>query len=330
MPFKIVRHDITKMEVDAIVNAANSKLQRGGGVCGAIFEAAGPEDLQAACDAIGHCETGSAVLTPGFKAPAKWVIHTVGPVWQGGGHNEAALLRSCYEASLNLALKQGLASVAFPLISSGIYGYPKEAAFQIAVAAITAFLTEHEMEVYLVVFDKKALTLSEKLLGDIQRFIDDHYVDEWAVKERSRSLQQYEVSNQRSESVSAPMETRSTLEAFLEALDESFAQHLLRLIDEKQMSDVETYRRANLDRRLFSKIRSRQNYTPSKATAIALAIALRLDLGETRDLLSKAGYALSHSSRFDLIIEYFIESGNYDILQINEALFAYDLPLLGA
>lgn len=331
MPLKFVQNDITKMNVDAIVNAANAGLQMGGGVCGAIFEAAGPRELQAACDRIGRCAVGDAVVTQGYRLSAKFVIHAVGPIWQGGGNREEELLKSCYTRSMTLAVEHNLNSIAFPLISSGIYGYPKDEALRVAITAISEFLMKHELEVYLVLFDKKAFVLSQKLIESIDQYIDDHYVDERAVKERGRVLNHYDVSVM--ESLSRPSASKSkkmTLEERLERLDETFSGMLLRLIDEKGMTDVEAYKKANIDRRLFSKIRSQPEYSPSKATAIAFAISLRLDLGETRELLSKAGYTLSHSSRFDLIISYFIEMEIYDIFKINEVLFAYDQALLGA
>jgi len=240
-------------------------------------------------------------------------------------------LRSCYIRSMTLAVESNLHSIAFPLISSGIYGYPKEEALRVAITAISEFLMKHELEVYLVLFDKKAFVLSQKLVESIDQYIDDHYVDEHSIRESSRSLREFDISsmdymNRPSASISKQL----SLEERLDRLDESFSGMLLRLIDEKGMTDVEAYKKANIDRRLFSKIRSQPEYSPSKATAIAFAISLRLDLGETKELLSKAGYTLSRSSRFDLIISYFIEMEIYDIFKINEVLFAYDQALLGA
>lgn len=340
MPFEIVRNDITKMSVDAIVNAANSALAPGGGVCGAIFAAAGYDRLDRACRAIGHCDVGRAVITDGYHLPAKYVIHAVGPIWRGGGQNEAALLRSCYISSLQLAEKNGCQSIAFPLISSGIYGYPKADALKIAVSAIAEFLLEHEMQVYLAIFDRNAMLLSEKLHSNLKSYIDDHYVDAHLF-ERRLQMESISYARQLSEqdAMAAPMAAsmpapeakpkKRSLKDLLGHLDESFSRMLLRLIDEKGMTDVEVYKRANIDRKLFSKIR-KDGYNPSKQTAIALAIALRLNLDETKDLLGKAGYSLSHSSKFDVIIEFFIEEGVYDIYEINEALFDFDQRLLGA
>ncbi len=345
MPFEIVRHDITKMKVDAIVNAANSALQQGGGVCGAIFAAAGAEKLQAECDRIGHCPVGSAVLTGGYDLPAKYIIHAVGPVWQGGGHQEEKLLIGCYTNALRIALEKGMESVAFPLISSGIFGYPKDQALSVAISAIGGFLMEHDMMVYLVVYDKAAYTLSDKLFKSITAYIDDNYVES---HKSTRLNQNYEIAYQLKEmeiheedliiysekSVihkppKAPKAPRS-LDDVVAQLDESFSEMLLRLIDEKGRKDSEVYKRANIDRKLFSKIRSNPHYNPSKNTALAFAVALQLSLDETRDLLGRAGFAISHSSKFDLVVEYFIDHGNYNIFEINEALFAFDQVMLGA
>jgi O-acetyl-ADP-ribose deacetylase (regulator of RNase III) len=328
------------MPVDAIVNAANTALKMGGGVCGAIFSNAGAEKLQEECDSIGKCNVGEAVITSGYSLPARYIIHTVGPIWHGGNSDEQYLLHNCYTSSLTLALHNKCKSIAFPLISSGIYGYPKDQALQIAISAIGEFLINHEMMVYLVVFDKKAYVLSEKLFSAIEKYINDNYVEEHCLNEGCRGIEPYEFQQVEEiheiypqcdvcDSVPASKKKRN-LEDVIGHLDESFSQMLLRLIDEKAMTDVETYKKANIDRKLFSKIRSNKGYNPSKVTAIAFAIALELNLDKTRDLLSKAGYTLSHSNEFDVIIEYFIEEGNYNIYEINEALFAFDQILLGA
>lgn len=338
MPMKIVRNDITKMTVDAIVNAANTKLIAGGGVCGAIFSAAGANKLQKECDNIGGCQVGEAVITSGYSLPAKYIIHAVGPIWRGGNNKEAELLHNCYKNSLSLALKNKCSSIAFPLISSGIYGYPKDEALHIAITAISEFLMKHDMMVYLVVYDKKAFSLGEKLFSAIERYIDDNYVEERSHDRRKDIANEVRLFNSVLEESymfnesCAPIisEKKRCLEDLVKELEETFSEMLLRLIDEKGRTDVETYKRANIDRKLFSKIRSNKNYNPSKATAIAFAISLELSLDETRDLLGKAGYTLSHSNKFDVIIEYFIVEGNYNIYEINEALFAFDQAHLGA
>lgn len=328
MPLEIIRNDMTTMQVDVIVNAANGALQMGGGVCGAIFKAAGATELQAACDEIGKCPVGEAVLTDGFGLQAEKVIHTVGPIWQGGHANEERLLVNCYRNSLALAVAHRYESIAFPLISSGIYGYPKEQALQIAIATISEFLMEHDLHVYIVVYDEKAFGLSQKLFSEISAYIDEYYVE---AQEASygQVISEEMVLESQVYSLETPSKKRS-LEDVLSQLDESFSEGLLRLIDEKGMTDVETYRKANIDRRLFSKIRNTIDYTPLKKTVIAFAIALELNLDETIDLLAKAGYTLSRSSKFDLIIEYFIVEENYNIHEINEVLFNFEQVLLGA
>jgi len=331
MPFIIVRQDITKMKVDAIVNAANTELQMGGGVCGAIFKAAGATQLQAACDKLAPIKTGEAVITPGFNLPAKYVIHVAGPVFRGGKSGEEEQLRSCYLNSLKRAMENNCGSIAFPLISSGIYGYPKDEALRVATTAIQDFLEEHDLEIYLAVFDKAAFAVSKKLLGEVESYIDEYYAKKHEDRQRGRKLLDIEC-----EALNAPALDESKaavpiagLDDLIDNLDESFSQTLLRLIDAKGKTDVEVYKRANLDRKLFSKIRTGKGYTPSKRTAIALAVALELNLSETEDLLRRAGYTLSHSYKFDVIVEYFIINGKYDIFEINEVLFQYDQPLLG-
>lgn len=327
MPLSIVRNDITKMDVDAIVNAANSSLLGGGGVDGCIHRAAGPE-LLAECRTLGGCRAGEAKITGAYRLPCKYVIHTVGPVWRGGGHGEREQLESCYRASLALAKEHGCETVAFPLISSGIFGYPRDQALRVAVDTIGAFLLRNDMTVYLVIFDRSAYQISGKLFTDIAEYIDDHYVDANTdpLRERLRreSVLQYTVC----ESCAAPV-AASTLDELLVRLDAGFSQTLLDLIDRSGKKDSEVYKKANVDRKLFSKIRNNLDYKPSKPTAIAFAIALELSLEETRDLIARAGYALSPSSRFDVIIEYFIKQRKYDIFEINEALFAFDQSLLG-
>ena len=334
MPLEIVRNDITKMTVDAIVNAANESLLGGGGVDGAIHYAAGPE-LLAECKTLGGCKTGKAKITSGYKLPVKYVIHTVGPIYEDGNHGEKALLESCYRESLVLAKAHNCETVAFPLISSGVYGYPKDQALKVAIDVISDFLLENEMKVYIVIFDKAAYKISEKLFSDIAEYIDDNYVDEHTDyrRESMRMNMPMQASIGMFEAdlcECKAMMPEEDLDAKLKQIDESFSQMLLRKIDEKGMTDAECYKKANIDRKLFSKIRGDVNYKPSKPTAIAFAISLELSLDETEDMLKKAGFALSHSNKFDIIIEYFISKGNYNIFEINEALFAFDQSLLGA
>ena len=339
MPLKIVRNDITKMKVDAIVNAANESLLGGGGVDGAIHRAAGA-GLLAECRTLGGCKTGKAKITGGYNLPAKHVIHTAGPIYEDGKHGEKALLESCYRESLVLAKEHSCETVAFPLISSGVYGYPKDQALKVAIDVISDFLLENEMTVYIVIFDKAAYKISEKLFSDIAEYIDDNYVDEHT-DYRRESIRMNAPMAPRAKRKKADIDfleicdckamlAEDDLDAKLKQIDESFSQMLLRKIDEKGMTDAECYKKANIDRKLFSKIRSDVHYKPSKPTALAFAISLELSLAETEDMLRKAGFALCHSNKFDIIIEYFISKGNYNIFEINEALFAFDQSLLGA
>lgn len=340
MPFTIIRNDIVKMHCDAIVNAANSSLLPGGGVCGAIFRAAGYEKLNEACRQIKHCNIGDAVITPGFDLPAKYVIHTVGPIWQGGHSGESDLLKKCYYSTLELARKTGCESVAFPLISSGIYGYPKDEALRIAVDSIKNYIFNYDINVFLVLFDRDSFILGEQKLGKLQRFIDERYVSKNRIHGRSsvdiraKAKQKYEqqcyesvVCDMAQPLIMAPNKRR--LEDLIQNMDESFSRMLLRMIDEKGMDDVEVYKRANIDRKLFSKLR-KDGYQPSKSTVLALAISLKLNIDETIDFLKSAGYSFSHNNKSDIIIEYFITEKIYDIFEVNEALFAFDQKLLGA
>ena len=330
MPLEIVRNDITKMAVDAIVNAAKESLLGGGGVDGCIHRAAGPE-LLAECRTLGGCKTGDAKITKAYRLPCQYVIHTVGPVWNGGSHGERELLVSCYRTSLALAKEHGCETVAFPLISSGIFGYPKDQALRVAVDTIGEFLLHNDMTVYIVIFSRTAYQISSKLFADIAEYVDDHYVDAHtdSQRERLRRMSVLESRTLSADAAAAPMAVGG-LDSLLAHLDAGFSETLLKLIDRSGKKDAEVYKKANVDRKLFSKIRNNPDYKPSKATAIAFAIALELNLDETRDLVARAGYALSPSSKFDVIIEYFIMQRDYDIFKINEALFAFDQSLLGA
>lgn len=331
MPLEIVRNDITKMTVDAIVNAAKESLLGGGGVDGSIHRAAGPE-LLAECRTLGGCAVGDAKLTGAYRLPCKYVIHTVGPVWRDGRHDEREALASCYRKSLALAKEHGCETVAFPLISSGAYGYPKDEALRVAVDTIGAFLMKNDMTVYIAVFDRAAYQISAKLFSDIAEYIDDNYADAHGGLRRERSFRQSGIFTKGDltfESYSAPLSSAAGLDSLLSELDAGFSETLLRLIDRSGKKDSEIYKRANVDRKLFSKIRNNPDYRPSKPTAVAFAVALELDLEETRDFIARAGFALSHSSKFDVIIEYFIRQKKYDIFEINEALFAFDQSLLG-
>ena len=368
MPLKIIRNDITKVRADTIVNSANPKPVYGSGCDSAVYEAAGVEELLAERRKIGVMERGSAAATPAFALDAKYIIHTVGPFWKDGRSGEFETLEKCYRNSLMLAAELGCGSVAFPLIATGVYGFPKDKAIGIAVSVISAFLLENDMTVTLVVFDPKSFELSGKLFSGIREYISDreaknrlsaeysfrgtagaarrqradirvkygmaaHSAMEEGIAEEA-SL--YSAAEADAALCGAPAalyssagKKKRSLEDVVSQVGETFQERLLRLIDERGMTEVETYTKANLDRKLFYKIRHNPDYQPKKKTALAFAVALQLNLDETKDLISRAGYALSPSSRFDLVMEYFIENGEYDIYEINLVLFDMDLPLLG-
>ena len=353
MPFEMVRNDITKMDVDAIVNAANRSLLGGGGVDGAIHRAAGPELLEE-CRGLGGCETGQAKITKGYRLPARYVIHTVGPVWHGGTNGEKELLSACYRNSLELAAEHGCETVAFPMISAGAYGYPKDEALSVAVEEITHFLLDHDMTVYLVVFGHESLVTGKKLFRDIREYIDDVYAETRIRKRRESARKQLWRENEGA-ALDLDMEISQAIHANVSLgaaepdmsimpsgapeadwkkiiinTDKGFSETLLQLIDERGMKDAECYKKANVDRRLFNKIRSNPAYQPSKPTVFAFAAALELSLPETKRLLKKAGFALTRSSGFDLVMEYCIKHRVYDVIQINEILFELDMPLLGS
>jgi len=329
MPLTILRNDLTQMDVDVIVNAANPQLLSGGGVCGAIFKAAGYQAMNEACQKQAPIQVGEAIITPGFNLKAHYVIHTVGPIYQDGLHQEKQLLEAAYRNSLELAVQNKCTSIAFPLLSSGIYGYPKSEALTIAMDVMRTFLNDHELDITLVIYDHSSFEVSKALLGDIDNYIDENQLE---ALERFEAVEMSRTLNYPKKLYSSIDETRNekNVGEWILKVDEGFSPTLLKLIDQKGLSDVDVYKKANLDRKLFSKIRSNPVYAPSKRTVVALSIALELSLSETNALLEKAGYALSHSQRFDLIVEYFIVHKNYDIYQINQVLFMYDQPLLGA
>jgi O-acetyl-ADP-ribose deacetylase (regulator of RNase III) len=309
------------------------------GVDFAIHSAAGPE-LDVECQKIAPLGLGEAKITRGYNLPCKYVIHTSGPVWQGGLVGESIILRSCYVECLKLAVKNGCRSVAFPLISAGTYGYPKDQVLKFAIQTITEFLFENELTVYICVFDKDSYSFSQKLFNDIQSFIDDDYVDghedDFLFDEIECSLADEPICCRQAprpmmDAKELPLGSarNKSLGEYMRDMDKSFQEKLFDLIDQSGMTDVECYKRANVDKRTFSKIKSNKNYKPSKQTTIAFAIALQLDLEGTQDLLATVGFTLSRSNVFDKIIRYFIQNGNYNIFEINEALFEFDQSLLG-
>ena len=334
MPLHIIRQDITKLKVDAIVNTTNQEMVGYSGVDFAVHATAGKE-LEAECARIAPLGLGEAKITSGYNLPCKYIIHTSGPVWQGGLLGESIILRSCYIESLKLAVNNRCRSVAFPLISSGAYGYPKDQVLKFAVQTITEFLFENELNVYLCVFDKESYSFSQKLFHDIKAFIDDDYAEEHE-EDRDEDFSGHFMLSEccwSSKMEKGVVEDKAvpvrSLREYIKDMDRSFQEMLFDLIDESGMTDVECYKKANIDKRVFSKIKSNKAYRPSKQTAIAFAISLQLNLDTTQELLATAGYTLSKSNVFDKIIRYFIHVGNYDIYEINEALFEFDQVLLG-
>lgn len=364
MPLNIVRNDITKVKADAIVNSANRKPICGGGTEYHIYEAAGREDLLKAREQVGPLNVAEVAVTPAFALDAKYIIHTVGPKWNDGKSGEIAALANCYRNALEKAKELGCESIAFPLISSGVFRFPKDYAVKIATQAIGEFLQTNEMLVTLVVFDRKAFEVSEDLYSDIQAFVDDNYVQEkdgdvrrfvkwrrqgrnipdeeryYALEEPRGDIPLEECSDEFIENRLSIADGQAKKHAHAEkcsaSLDdilakpgETFCDKLFNLIHEKNLDDVEVYKKANLDRKHFSKIRSNVKYKPTKKTVLALAIALHLNMDETKDLLARAELALSPSNRGDLVVSYFIERGKYDIWEINNMLFKFGLPTLG-
>ena len=329
MPLKIIRNDITKVRADAIVNTANPLPVIGGGTDSAIYEAAGKEQLLAQRKKIGEILPGNAEYTPAFDLDAKYIIHTVGPAWIDGEHGERETLRSCYKNSLELAAKLSCESIAFPMIATGVYGFPKGEALQIALGEINRFLLLYDMFVYLVVFDKDSFRLSGKLVADIEEYIDEEAAQTIREAEFSWNMD-YErrIMNSR---MSMPILNRNTksLDDVLAKREQGFKDKLLELIDKKGMTDVEVYKKANITKSVFSSIRCKKNYIPKKATITALAVALELDMKEFVDLLSRAGYALSPNDTFDRIIAYYFTNRKYDIFEINAVLFDYGQQTLG-
>lgn len=384
MPYQIVRNDIVKMCVDAIVNPTDSWYSGSGGTDERIHRFAGKE-MDRVLASYPPIDEGMVAVTEGFGLPCRFVIHTIGPIWEGGDHHERETLVSCYRNALSAAKERGCGSIAFPLISSGTFGYPKDQVLRVALETVTEFLMEHDMTVFIVVYDKESYSISKKLQADIDSFIDENYINEYSEldEESRRRRQRGAVSAdavlesfrnsarkafseaRRAEADTEPefppapkqagpgseepafIETQTapavssvpagrrteakkadTLDERLRKMDEPFSICLLRLIDEKGMTDVQCYKKANVDKKLFSKMRN-PAYRPSKPTVLAFAFALELTLDEAKALLEKAGFALSPNFMFDVVIQYFFEHGNYDLMEINETLYQYDLPCLG-
>ncbi len=352
MSFKIVRNDITHVKADVIVNTANPKPIYASGTDLAVYQAAGADELLAERKKIGCIERGDIAVTGAYALNAKYIIHTVGPVWVDGMHKEFETLERCYAKSLQKALELGCNSIAFPLISTGVYGFPKDKALQIAVSVFSRFLLENEMQIILVVFDKKSFQLSGQLVGEIDSFIDANYIRQKRITEYSRrpfrhsriesnityDSEVYEECSRYTEAeesetellMSVPMPQKAmSLEEELENVGMSFHDKLFELIGESGMDNKDVWKRANLDRKHFSKIQCDEKYHPKKKTVMALCIALELDLEQAKDLLARADWAFSPSSKVDLIVQKAIIDKQYDIYQLNLVLFQYTNEILG-
>ena len=352
MPFKIVRNDITHVKADVIVNTANPKPIYASGTDLAVYQAAGADELLAERKKVGCIERGDIAVTGAYALNAKYIIHTVGPIWMDGKNNEFETLESCYAKSLQKALELGCDSIAFPLISTGVYGVPKDKALQIAVSVFSRFLLENEMQIILVVFDKKSFQLSGQLVGEIDSFIDANYIRQKRRTEYSRrpfrcsriesditdDSEVYEECSRYTEAeesetelfMSIPMpEKAMSLEEELENVRMSFHDKLFELIGESGMDNKDVWKRANLDRKHFSKIQCDEKYHPKKKTVMSLCIALELDLEQAKDLLARADWAFSPSSKVDLIVQKAIIDKQYDIYQLNLVLFQYTNEILG-
>ena len=364
MPFEIVRNDIVKMEVDAIVNTANPKPVVGTGVDTAIHKAAGPELLKAR-EAIGELKVCEAVATPAFDLPAKFVIHVVGPAWVDENTVEEEMLARSYRAALDVAAKEKCKSIAFPLLSTGNYGFPKKLSMRIALDVFSKFLMEHEMQIYLTVFGEEAFKLSNTLFRSVQAYIDENYVSEKTAEEygvdgapyhigatnqsprmKARREAQHEYAAEflselleKDEALydampmmgaEAPAGGKPDLSDMMKNMDATFSDTLMALIDASGEKPSKIYNSAGVSKQVFSKINSNSNYQPSKATAIAFCLALNLNLEETQDLLARAGFTLSKSSLFDVIIMYCIENKIYNVVFVNDILYEYDLTQIGS
>ena len=356
MPFQIIRNDITKVAADAIVNTANPEPVIGGGTDYAIHKAAGPELLEAR-KKIGEIYTGQSVATPAFQLSAKYVLHTVSPAWIDGEHQEEELLRKAYDAALQLAETLECKSFAFPLMAAGTYGFPHDLALSVAIRAFTDFLMDHEMQIYLVLFNAKAFGIAGSIFDDLKSYIDDNYVDERSEEEylideypranmSRRDRARVEIQRRRrmereraerdmfvgsapqSAILEEPKAAATSLEDVLRQHEKTFSEYLLDLLKERNGKDSEVYKRAEVSKQLFSKILNNPDYQPTKSTVIQLALGLQLDLPQTQKLLEKAGYALTRSSKTDLVVKYYIERKIYNVTFINEALYDCGLPLL--
>ncbi len=345
MPFQIIRNDITKVKADAIVNTANPEPTCAGGTDAAIYEAAGKRELLRERKKIGCILPGEVAVTPAYKLPAKYIIHTVGPMWDGGDKGELETLRSCYEKSLMKAKELKCKSLAFPLISTGVYGFPKDKALQIAMATMEAFLMENSMKVILVVFDKKAFELSGNVVENIREYVDSNYVETARKREyrggynrlNNRPVNQIDLMDMEEdclletmsfrEAAEPPIQESVKIEDLISSSDKTFQEKLFEIIDERGLTGPEVYKNY-ISKQVFSKIQADKDYHPNKYTAIALCLSLHLNVEETQDLIGRAGWRLSPSNVADLVVKGCILNKEYNVVNINCILFDYDCPEL--
>lgn len=357
MPLKIVRNDIIKMNTEAIVNTANDYATVGTGCDIAVYKAAGYDELlKYRVEKIGFVPEGDAFITPGFDLQAKYIIHAVSPHYMGGTKGEEEKLRSCYRKSLQIAKENHIKSIAFPLISTGGFGYPKEEGIRIAVDEINAFLLGNDMLIYLVVFDNKTTALGEKIYPDLEEYIDCNYVREKREEEycgflSNAQMVEKKTFNSRACKFEEPVEDKclatgfanescemqffdfeeqheSKLEERMKHISDTFSQYLMYLIRDKKMENAEVWKRAIVDKKVFSKIKNNPDYHPQKLTALCLCIGAKLNLDESRDLLARAGYALSPCDKTDIIFSYFIENEIYDMIELDIQLEEHGLPCI--
>lgn len=411
MPFKIVRNDITRMKTDAIVNTANSLVAVGPGCDSAIYEAAGYDKLLSyRREHIGEVPEGEVFITPGFNLDAKYIIHAVSPCYKNGLEGEEEKLRACYQKSLKSAYDNKLTSIAFPLISTGSFGYPKEEGMRIAADEINSFLINNDMTVYLVVFDDASTKLGSRIYSDLEEYIDRNFVSNQIIEEyspveesqirdrrglfgrlrsrgtafslnatvpegcepREESLKECKAiqpplgkSNLQKSSIRAcaeplkaqpnsledsmdfecleePLMCAETsgepldfddfhadkLEERMKHLTDTFSEYLLYLISDRNMENSDVYKRAVVDKKTFSKIKNNPDYHPQKLTALCLCVGAKLNLDESKDLLARAGYALSPCDKTDIIFSYFIENEIYDMIELDIQLEEHGLPCI--
>ena len=364
MPFKIVRNDIVSMKVDAVVNTASTFVCVGAGCDSAIYNAAGFDLLLNERQKIGEVPEGNSFITPGFNLPAKYIIHTVSPLYIDGESGEEEKLRNCYRSSLKLAKENNLTSIAFPLISTGSFGYPRQEGMRIAIDEINVFLLQNEMLVYIVVYDSVSASIASRITGSLDSYIDDRYVDLNAVS-ATRSIRMPEPMPMMNAEPSMPSNAKpksrlrdlfgsrsvqrnlqksdsardeeyaacyalneDSLDDRISHMSDTFSQYLLYLIERKGMKNSDVYKQAVVDKKVFSKIKNNIDYHPNKMTAMCLCVGAKLNLDDTKDLLARAGYALSPCDKTDVIFSYFIEHEIFDIIEIDIALEEHGLPCL--